>query len=159
MSATWIAFSLRKKNGPRKTEMFYMAFDCYHLNPAQTWTLSVLPGPALGPGWVRARPRPMQTSMVMFCICICVCLCVQINIFILIFILCHILHTEWLDIRCTNYSGEFYIQNKYISSYKHNYCVIVKWGRALSCINHICALLPKGTSSSNYSRVLTIKLR
>jgi hypothetical protein len=41
----------KKKNGPRKPEMF----DCYHLNPARTRTLSVLPDPTLGMG--RAENR------------------------------------------------------------------------------------------------------
>jgi hypothetical protein len=55
MAQRRITFSLRKKNAPREPEMFYIMFDCYHLNPAQIRTLSVLPGP-----W--ARPGPVQIS-------------------------------------------------------------------------------------------------
>jgi hypothetical protein len=50
---------LGKKNGLRKPEMFYMMFDCYHLNKAQTWTSSVLPGP--GPG--RPLPHKMKSMI------------------------------------------------------------------------------------------------
>jgi hypothetical protein len=57
MSATTSNFFFAKKNGPRKPEMFYITFDCYHLNPARTRTLSVLPGPALGPGRAEDRAR------------------------------------------------------------------------------------------------------
>jgi hypothetical protein len=59
---------LWKRNGPRKPEMFYITFHCYHLNQVQTW-----PGPEhylcsqawplgqVGPR-LEARPRPVQTS-------------------------------------------------------------------------------------------------
>jgi hypothetical protein len=59
MSATTNKFSLRKQNGLRKPETFCKTFDCYHLNPARTRTLSVLPGPgpALGPGRAEALAR------------------------------------------------------------------------------------------------------
>jgi hypothetical protein len=39
-------FSLRQNNGPRKPEMFYIKFDCYHLNQARP---SGRVGPQLGP--------------------------------------------------------------------------------------------------------------
>jgi hypothetical protein len=41
-----ITFSLRKNNDPRMPQMFCITFYCYHLNPARTRTLSVLPGPS-----------------------------------------------------------------------------------------------------------------
>jgi hypothetical protein len=44
-----ITFSLRNNNCPRKPEMFYIKFDRYHSNSAQTRTLSVLTGPRPGP--------------------------------------------------------------------------------------------------------------
>jgi hypothetical protein len=40
-----INFSTQKKNSPRQPKMFYTPFDCYHMNQAQTQTLSVLPCP------------------------------------------------------------------------------------------------------------------
>jgi hypothetical protein len=39
-----LTFSLRKKNGPRKPEIFCIKCDCCYLNWARAWTLSVLPG-------------------------------------------------------------------------------------------------------------------
>jgi hypothetical protein len=58
-----ITFYLWKKNGPRKPEMFYITFDCYHLNQARIRTLSVLssPSPTLGPGSGPCRPLPRMT--------------------------------------------------------------------------------------------------
>jgi hypothetical protein len=60
MSATTKSFSLQKKNGPRKPEIFYTMFDCYDLNRARTRTLAVLaaPGPC----------RPLQLYISMFSI-------------------------------------------------------------------------------------------
>jgi hypothetical protein len=40
-----ITFSLRKKNDSRKPEIFFLTFDCYHLNQART-----RPGPRAGSG-------------------------------------------------------------------------------------------------------------
>jgi hypothetical protein len=40
---------------PRKAEMFYVTFDCYHFNQARTRILSVLPGPGPGPA---LGPKP-----------------------------------------------------------------------------------------------------
>jgi hypothetical protein len=60
MSATTNTFFFAKNNGPRKPEMFYIKFDCNHLNQARTRTLSVLPGPnsALS---VLSGPNPART--------------------------------------------------------------------------------------------------
>jgi hypothetical protein len=44
-AATNNFFFAKKKNGPRKPEMFYIKFDCYYLNLGRTRTLSVLPAP------------------------------------------------------------------------------------------------------------------
>jgi hypothetical protein len=54
-----ITFYLRKNNCPRKFEMFYITFDCYHFNQKRT-----RPGPehhlcyqAQAWPWARIRPR------------------------------------------------------------------------------------------------------
>jgi hypothetical protein len=51
------SFSLRKRNGPRRPEMFYITFDCSQLNQTRTRTLAVLPGPDPDPNIICA-PRP-----------------------------------------------------------------------------------------------------
>jgi hypothetical protein len=56
MSATTDNFFFAKKNGPKKPEMFYITFDCYHLKQAE-------PGP--DPNTIGAtRPaQALQTSI------------------------------------------------------------------------------------------------
>jgi hypothetical protein len=58
MSATASNFLFAKKEWPEKARNVLKTFDCYNLNQARTRTLSVLPGPVLGPrteGQSRAR--------------------------------------------------------------------------------------------------------
>jgi hypothetical protein len=61
MNATTNNIFFVKKNGPRKPEMFYIKFDCYHLNQTRTRTLCVLPGP--GP----CRPLNWVASEMIIC--------------------------------------------------------------------------------------------
>jgi hypothetical protein len=62
MSATTNNFLFAKNNGPRKPEMFFVTFDCYHLDQART-----RPGPEHYLCYlVETRPSgrvgPLQTS-------------------------------------------------------------------------------------------------
>jgi hypothetical protein len=54
-----LTFTLRKKNGPRKPEIFYATFDCYNLNQTRTRPGSehYLCYQARPSGWVGPRPE------------------------------------------------------------------------------------------------------